>query len=601
MGYEHPDLQFTNDTPYGILIWTSLHRHQRDGDPLLHPARLRAADGPDHVGLRAGARRSPPSAPSPSPTAAPRPTPSGPATATPASSAAAELRPGLPAERQGMMAPFPRGRDAMADNLRYENRMSDADALMWTIEKDPMLRSTITAIALLDRAPDHDRLREVLLRGARLIPRLTQRVRAHSYSVAPPRWEDDPNFDIDYHLRFIRAPEPGDLRSRPRRRPADRHGELRPGPPAVGGHGRRGARRRRRRPDHEGAPHDHRRRRQREAGAGAVRPRARPRRRRWAARSPVVAGPRRGRSVDRRPHPRAAAAVRHPHPLDGRAPGRGGGRGRSCGHRSDGCGGPGGRRGQLARAADRTGHRAAVAADDRTLAVGPLRLAVGADGAGQAGGEGGRRDPQRRLHRRHRHRLRPLPRRDGRPHGAAPAHHADQRPPGRHRGPRRQPVRARPVPDPRPPRRPRRAHGGAARPAAARAPGAVTRLRRPPRRGAATAADVDLDRGVRGHAEGRRPRHHQRARRAGPPVRGRSTGRPPPRPGPADGCGRQRGPVQLPRPPPHRDQHGPGRGHRARPADGRPPGRLGRGPRAGAAREQAATGHARKAKRKAAG
>lgn len=101
----------------------------------------------------------------------------------------------------------------MADELRYENRMSDADALMWTIEKDPMLRSTITAIALLDRAPDHDRLREVLLRGARLIPRLTQRVRAHSYSVAPPRWEDDPNFDIGYHLRFIRAPEPGDLRS----------------------------------------------------------------------------------------------------------------------------------------------------------------------------------------------------------------------------------------------------------------------------------------------------------------------------------------------------------------------------------------------------
>ena len=23
MGYEHPDLQFKNDTPYGIMIWTS--------------------------------------------------------------------------------------------------------------------------------------------------------------------------------------------------------------------------------------------------------------------------------------------------------------------------------------------------------------------------------------------------------------------------------------------------------------------------------------------------------------------------------------------------------------------------------------------------
>ena len=35
--------------------------------------------------------------------------------------------------------------------------MSDADALLWNIEKDPLLRSTITAIALFDRPPDRDR------------------------------------------------------------------------------------------------------------------------------------------------------------------------------------------------------------------------------------------------------------------------------------------------------------------------------------------------------------------------------------------------------------------------------------------------------------
>ena len=40
------------------------------------------------------------------------------------------------------------------DELRFQDRMSDSDALMWTIEKDPMLRSTITAVSLLDRAPD---------------------------------------------------------------------------------------------------------------------------------------------------------------------------------------------------------------------------------------------------------------------------------------------------------------------------------------------------------------------------------------------------------------------------------------------------------------
>lgn len=97
--------------------------------------------------------------------------------------------------------------------LRYESRMSDSDALMWTIEKDAMLRSTITAVAVLDRAPDHDRLRRLLDRGTRLVPRLRQRVRANPLSIAPPRWEVDPNFDLDYHVRFVRAAGAGDLRS----------------------------------------------------------------------------------------------------------------------------------------------------------------------------------------------------------------------------------------------------------------------------------------------------------------------------------------------------------------------------------------------------
>jgi len=98
-------------------------------------------------------------------------------------------------------------------DMRYEDRMSDSDALMWTIEKDAMLRSTITAVAVLDRTPDRDRLRDLLDRGSRLVPRLRQRVRANPLSIAPPRWEVDPAFDLDYHVRFVRAPEPGDLRA----------------------------------------------------------------------------------------------------------------------------------------------------------------------------------------------------------------------------------------------------------------------------------------------------------------------------------------------------------------------------------------------------
>lgn len=89
------------------------------------------------------------------------------------------------------------------ESFEFSPRMSDADALMWSIEKDPMLRSTITSVVLLDTEPDAKRLRQTVERAARVVPRLRQRVRAHPYSIAPPRWEQDPNFDLDYHLRFV--------------------------------------------------------------------------------------------------------------------------------------------------------------------------------------------------------------------------------------------------------------------------------------------------------------------------------------------------------------------------------------------------------------
>lgn len=100
----------------------------------------------------------------------------------------------------------------MEDEFDFEPRMSDADALMWNIEKDPLLRSTITTVLLFDRPLDPERFRRRMDRVSRLVPRLRQRVRGHAMSVAPPRWDVDPNFDLDYHLRFMRAVGAGTLR-----------------------------------------------------------------------------------------------------------------------------------------------------------------------------------------------------------------------------------------------------------------------------------------------------------------------------------------------------------------------------------------------------
>ncbi len=68
-----------------------------------------------------------------------------------------------------------------------------------------MLRSTIIAVLVLDRAPDRAVTSARLERGSRLVPRLRQRVMSSPWSLAPPRWEVDPYFDLDYHLRWTRV------------------------------------------------------------------------------------------------------------------------------------------------------------------------------------------------------------------------------------------------------------------------------------------------------------------------------------------------------------------------------------------------------------
>ncbi|MGB3411584.1 MAG: wax ester/triacylglycerol synthase domain-containing protein [Microthrixaceae bacterium] len=94
---------------------------------------------------------------------------------------------------------------------RFEDRMSDSDALMWNIEKDPMLRSTITTVMIFEDPIPSDKLHQTFERVSRSIPRLRQRVRSNPMSLAPPRWEVDPNFDINYHLRSARVGGEGSL------------------------------------------------------------------------------------------------------------------------------------------------------------------------------------------------------------------------------------------------------------------------------------------------------------------------------------------------------------------------------------------------------
>jgi diacylglycerol O-acyltransferase len=100
----------------------------------------------------------------------------------------------------------------LMSEMRFDRVMSDAEGLMWRLEKDPFLSSTFGTVTVLDRAPDWDVFRRRIERATVAIPRLRQRVQSSPANLSPPVWVDDPNFDLDHHVRRIACPKPGTLR-----------------------------------------------------------------------------------------------------------------------------------------------------------------------------------------------------------------------------------------------------------------------------------------------------------------------------------------------------------------------------------------------------
>ncbi|MFA6575237.1 MAG: wax ester/triacylglycerol synthase domain-containing protein [Nocardioides sp.] len=86
--------------------------------------------------------------------------------------------------------------------------MMNSDAFAWQMETDAALRSTVVSIIMLDQSPHWDVLVDRFERIVREVPMFRQRV-VETLAPAPPRWEFDPDFELDYHLRRVTAPAPG--------------------------------------------------------------------------------------------------------------------------------------------------------------------------------------------------------------------------------------------------------------------------------------------------------------------------------------------------------------------------------------------------------
>ena len=76
-----------------------------------------------------------------------------------------------------------------------------------TASGDPRMRSTVVALAVLDSAPDWERLRTRLERLTHFVPTLRMRPLYGMFGLSAPRLALDPDFDIDVHVHRYRLPE----------------------------------------------------------------------------------------------------------------------------------------------------------------------------------------------------------------------------------------------------------------------------------------------------------------------------------------------------------------------------------------------------------
>ncbi len=98
------------------------------------------------------------------------------------------------------------------DAAGLPTELGAVDYLLHRGEANPRTRSGIMGLELLDTTPDWDRFRNLFENVSRRVLRLRQKVVVPTLPTAAPRWVVDPDFNLDFHVRRMRVPEPGGLR-----------------------------------------------------------------------------------------------------------------------------------------------------------------------------------------------------------------------------------------------------------------------------------------------------------------------------------------------------------------------------------------------------
>ena len=135
-----------------------------------------------------------------------------PAKKVPAKSAPAKKAPTpaatAPAKKAPAKAAKPAPKKLRGDEtLTGARRMGGWDFATWRMATDdPVMRSTILGVLVLESSPDWEKLNERYERATRLAPVLRSKVVEGPTGLETPRVVVDPNFDLKFHMRRFRLP-----------------------------------------------------------------------------------------------------------------------------------------------------------------------------------------------------------------------------------------------------------------------------------------------------------------------------------------------------------------------------------------------------------
>ena len=89
---------------------------------------------------------------------------------------------------------------------RVVDTMSGADALLWTIGRNPVLRPTVIAVMVLDKSPDWATVQARVATLTEIVPRLRSHAVVRPWGRGRPQFVEDGQFDLSLHLRRMALP-----------------------------------------------------------------------------------------------------------------------------------------------------------------------------------------------------------------------------------------------------------------------------------------------------------------------------------------------------------------------------------------------------------